>query len=109
MIKLDHSIESLKQDLDSLYEYKATGYHIIRSRTWWVEDGEKNSSYFLTLEKAQQSFYIINSLIDPSEQLHHSDDGILHTAKTFYEDLYMDRSTSVDDIDSYFKSIPFQK
>ena len=29
----------------------------------------------------------------------------MHTAKTFYEDLYKDRSTSVDDIDSYFRSI----
>ena len=29
----------------------------------------------------------------------------MNTAKTFYEDLYKDRSTSVDDIDSYFRSI----
>ena len=94
----------LKQALDLLYEYKATGYHI-RSRARWVEDGEKSTSYFLRLEKARQSFNVINSLKDSSGQLHHSDDGILHTAKTFYEDLYKDRSTSVDDTDSYFRSI----
>ena len=94
----------LKQALDLVYEYKATGYHI-RSRARWIEDEEKNTTYFLRLEKARQSSNVINSLKDSSGQLHHSDDGILHTLKTFYEDLYKERSTSVDDIDSYFRSI----
>ena len=49
---------------------------------------------------------VINSLIDSTGQVHHSDDGILHTAKAYYENLYKDRPTSGDDIDSYFDSIP---
>ena len=92
--------KELKNDLDLLYEYRATGYHI-RSRAKWVQDGEKSSKYFLSLEKARQSSNVVNSLKDSSGQVHHSDDGILHTAKAYYENLYKDRPTSGDDIDSY--------
>ena len=92
--KVKSQRRELKQALDLLYEYKATGYHI-RSRARWIEDGEKSTSYFLRLEKARQSSNVINSLKDSSGQLHHSDDGILHTAKTFYEDLYNSKMPTV--------------
>ena len=97
----------MKYDLEFLYEYRTTGYHI-RSGAKWVQDGGKSSRYFLSLEKARQSSDVINSLKDSTGQVQHSDDGILHTAKAYYENLYKDRPTSGDDIDSYFNSIPFE-
>lgn len=39
-----------KRELESLYDYKAKGA-MIRSKARWIEDGEKNSSYFFNLEK----------------------------------------------------------
>ena len=37
-----------------MYEAKARGYQI-RSHARWVEEGEKSSGYFLSLEKERQS------------------------------------------------------
>ena len=39
-----------KEDLCLIYENKAKG-SIIRSKTRWVEQGEKPSKYFFNLEK----------------------------------------------------------
>ena len=42
--------EKVKSDLEALYDKKVEGI-IIRSRERWHEHGEKNSKYFLNLEK----------------------------------------------------------
>ena len=39
-----------KRDLENIYDYRAKGA-MLRSKARYVEDGEKNSSYFLNLEK----------------------------------------------------------
>ena len=44
----------LKQQLDELYENKSKGYQV-RSRSKWIEQGEKSTSYFAGLEKARQA------------------------------------------------------
>ncbi len=41
-------LENLKNQLDNLFLDKARGA-FIRSRARWIEEGEKNSSYFLIL------------------------------------------------------------
>ena len=43
-------LEKCKQDLEALYEDKVEGI-ILRARARWHEHGEKNSKYFLNLEK----------------------------------------------------------
>ena len=85
----------LKQQYDNLYEQKAKGNQI-RSRSKWVEDGEKSSAYFLSLEKARQASNTINSLKDANGKSHDSNDGILNVAKTFYEKLYTAEPSSND-------------
>jgi hypothetical protein len=44
------ALNVLKEKLEHLYEKKVEGI-IIRSRAWWHEHGERNSKYFLNLEK----------------------------------------------------------
>ena len=95
----------LKQQYDNLYAQKAKCYQI-RSRSKWVDDGEKSSDYFLSLEKARQASNTINSLKDVHGKSHDSDDGILNVAKTFYEKLYTAEPSSYDQLDSYFSSLP---
>lgn len=41
---------TLQNKLDKIYERKAKGAYI-RSRSKWIEEGEKNSAYFCRLEK----------------------------------------------------------
>ena len=105
--KIDSERKLIKQKLDSLYEQRATGYYI-RSRAKWIEEGERSTSYFLGLEKVRQSSNSINCLKDASGKQHHSDCGILGTAKSFYEQLYESKSISLSELDEYFKSLPVE-
>ena len=43
-------VGKLKSELEALYDQKVEGI-IVRSRAYWHEHGEKNSKYFLNLEK----------------------------------------------------------
>ena len=45
--------ESAKADLEKINDYVASGAK--RSKVRWYEEGEKNTSYFLSLEKKKQS------------------------------------------------------
>lgn len=47
-------LHNLQLQLDDLYTVKAKGA-FIRSRARWIENGEKNSSYFFNLEKHRQA------------------------------------------------------
>jgi len=42
-------LDQLQNELDTLYLEKAKGA-FIRSRARWLEEGEKNTTYFLTLK-----------------------------------------------------------
>ena len=44
-------IFTLKKELENIFEYRIKGA-IIRSKLQWYNEGEKNSAYFLNLEKA---------------------------------------------------------
>lgn len=51
----------LETKLDGLYKYKAKGAQI-RSRAKWIDEGERNTSYFLRLENKHQSHNVINKV-----------------------------------------------
>ena len=79
----------LKEKLEHLYEKKVEGI-IIRSRARWHEHGERNSKYFLNLEKRNHVRKHIRKLrlsgvisTDPFE--------ILEAERVFYENLYKSR------------------
>lgn len=55
-------LHQLQLKLDDLYTEKAKGA-FIRSKERWIEDGEKNSSYFLNLEKSRQAKKVVNKLL----------------------------------------------
>lgn len=54
-LSLDEQIKlnNLQTQLDNMYLEKAKGA-FIRSRARWIEQGEKNTSYFFNLEKQRQ-------------------------------------------------------
>ena len=49
-IKLENDYASVKEKLEHVYKIEAKGAGI-RSRVRWMEEGEKNTKYFLGLEK----------------------------------------------------------
>jgi exonuclease III len=96
-----------KQVLDTMYQEKATGYQI-RSRSKWIEQGEKSTKYFFGLEKTRQCESTIQALKDKTGNTKNDDKEILDVAQNFYTDLYKTENIKNIDIDNYIKSIPLE-
>uniref|UniRef100_A0A8C2CG96 Reverse transcriptase domain-containing protein n=1 Tax=Cyprinus carpio TaxID=7962 RepID=A0A8C2CG96_CYPCA len=95
----EKELYTLQSELDDFYTEKAKGA-FIRSRARWIEEGEKNSSYFFNLEKQKQALKTINRLsIDNciSQEKTQIDDYIY----SFYNDLYKSKF-SESDCDLFF-------
>ena len=97
----------LKQELDSMYEQNTAGYQV-HSRAQWVRKWGKGTRYFLGLDKSTQNSNCIQCLKHSNGESQHSDDNILHIAKTFYENLHTSNAVPHSDIETYFQSIPFE-
>ena len=78
----------LRSELNKIAEYRTNGA-IIRSRTRWHEHGEKNTKYFLNLEKRQHSNSFIARLKTQDDQEITQANEILECQKKFYTDLYI--------------------
>lgn len=77
--------KDLKNQLDNYYENKAKGAQI-RSKARWIDEGEKNTAYFLRLEYKHQSHNVINRIRVNEKMLIKTDD-ILNQLCLFYENL----------------------
>ena len=89
---------NLRTEFNKIAEHRTNGA-IIRSRIRWHEKGEKNTKYFLNLEKRQTSKTFISKL--KSQDGHEITDSneILNCQKLFYKNLY----TAVPRSDLYDK------
>ena len=84
----------IKEKLEKLYKYECKGAGI-RSRVKWIEDGEKNTNYFLSLEKKKGENKLITQLkIREKKRIVTEQQQILREVKRFYEDLY--KSNCID-------------
>ena len=85
--KNDQNIQEIQTTLENKYEMKAKGAQI-RSRIKWIEEGERNSKYFLTLEKKRQSQKSINEINDKKGNKETDQSKVLDIIREFYENLY---------------------
>ena len=84
----------IQEKLEKLYKYECKGAGI-RSRVKWMEDGEKNTNYFLSLEKKNGEKKLITQLkIRDKKKVVTDQQHILREVKRFYEELY--RSNGLD-------------
>ena len=90
--------------LRKIYEIKSKGAQI-RSRIKWVEEGEKNTKFFLGLEKARQTRKTITALKDDKGVIHTESSKILQIEKDFYQNIYNSTSPNVKSIDKYINDI----
>ena len=100
---LDGSDEKFNQylDLKNKWEHIQTqklNGSIIRSKAKWVEHGEKNSKYFLNLEKRNFNTKYIRKLILNNGIEISEPDMIIKEQKQFYTDLYQ---SSIDSANIY--------
>ena len=92
------TLESKKSELELLRQTKLDGM-LIRSKAQYIEEGEKNSTYFSSLEKRN---YIEKSivLIEREDNSIITEPDLIKTeVKSFYENLYSSRESSLVNTD----------
>ena len=96
--------ESLKNELNNLYQENSTAAYI-RSRAKWLEEGEKSTPYFLNLEKQHQSINCIHRLRGNDGNKVTTDSEILEEARKFYTKLYSTVKHDPEKIENYLDEI----
>ena len=95
-------VTEIENEIKVIYNAKSTGAQI-RARIQHLEEGEKNTKYFLSLEKSRQNRKTITSLIINGQRVTTSDE-ILDSEVKFYEKLYSTRDTH-NNIEQYLNNI----
>ena len=85
--KLWPELEKKRFELEAIIEYQTKGA-ILRSKSQWYNEGEKNSKYFLNLEKRHCRQNTITQLKINDMDVIQSDKEILHECENFYKNLY---------------------
>ena len=76
-------LEQKTKELENIVEYI-----IMRAKCRWYNEGEKNSKYFLSLEKRHYKNGVISQLKLGENEFASSDKEILSECETFYRDIY---------------------
>jgi exonuclease III len=83
-----------KKELENIEHFEASG-HILRSKAKWTEEGEKNTSYFLNLEKRNYLNKTISKLEVNGKVLTKETD-ILNAEVNFYKTLYSEKLNNAE-------------
>ena len=83
-------LEEKKTELEKIIEYRTKGA-ILRAKCRWHNEGERNTKYFLNLEKRHFKNGVISQLKIGENEFVTSDKEILHQCENFYRDLYKSR------------------
>ena len=73
--------------MEEIIECRTKGA-MLRSKTRWYNDGEKDSKYFLSLQKRHYKQGTISRLKKSENEFATTDKEILHECESFFEDLY---------------------
>ena len=76
-----------KSEWEEILKFKAEEIKF-RSKAKWTEDGEKNTKFFLNLEKRNSDSTHIKKLIDKDNREITGLDNIIKEQEIFYNDLY---------------------
>ena len=97
---LRSKLKEKEQILEHIYDERARGIYV-RSKAQWVEDGEKSSKFFFSLEKNRSEKKVIQKLIVDGEEILEQDD-ILKEEARFYQNLYSPPASEDDQLDNAF-------
>ena len=100
---LKTEIITAEKELDSIYDYKAKGVQI-RARTEWIEQGEKNTKFFLGLEKSRQIKKNIRKLTSTDGRTLTDSTDILHEEVDYYSNLYKSKINDTKKMKNYLDS-----
>lgn len=97
-------MSSVRRELESINNEKLNGA-ILRSKVVWAEHGEKNSKYFLNLEKHNYTNKLISKLEIEGETVTDPKEINKHI-KTFYENLYGPNEVNDELLENVLLDIP---
>ena len=84
-------LEARKKELEKIIEYRTQG-SILRARCRWYNEGEKDTKYFLNLEKRHFKQGAITQLKVDDENFATTDKEILNQCESFYRNLYSSKT-----------------
>ena len=88
------TIAEIEEKITEMEVAKARGLQI-RSRAKWIEQGERSTKYFFSLEKKKQPINTIKELETETGTVK-TDLDILKTTQDFYQQLYSEQNTNID-------------
>ena len=97
---IQNEIDIIEKELENIYITGTKGAQI-RSRVKWIEEGEKNTKFFLGLEKSRQIKKNILALRNDENTVVTNQSEILKMEKIYYENLYKSAYPSKNDISRY--------
>jgi len=97
--------EQLRDRLATI-EYELCQGAILRSKAKWAVDSDKNTKYFLSLEKFHQSKNSITELLSDEGNLLTDTNTILQEEYSYYEKLYSCVNVNEEDIDNFILDTP---
>ncbi len=95
----------VKNELEVIEKHHARGL-MVRSKSKWVEEGERNTSYFLRLEKNNYCNKHITKL-NVNDSIITNATDILNEEKQFYENLYSDVLNNEDELNINENTLSF--
>ena len=90
-------IQELKEELREMREKKLKGV-LIRSRARWIEQGEKASKYFCSLENRNFVSKRMTSLINDNNEEIFNPDSIRKEVLSFYKNLYLSKEENIQNV-----------
>ena len=99
------TLKSMKDELINIREHRLKGV-LLRSKARWVEDGEKVTSYFCSLEKRNYVNKCMNKITLSNDIEITTKDDILKEVMNFYKSLYSKRDVQDANISNLVKNLP---
>ena len=101
-LAINIQLEQKTKELEKIIEYRTRGA-ILRAKCRWYNEGEKNSKYFLSLEKRHYKNGVIGQLKLGDNEFAISDKEMLSECKTFYRNIFSSKA----DYDNSWINDPF--
>ena len=86
-------LETKKRELKTKIEHQTKGA-ILRSKSRWYNEGEKDTKHFFNLEKRHCKQGTISQLKINDKDLVYKDKEILHEGESFYRNLYSSKTAA---------------
>ena len=100
-----HELNLKQMELEKTIECRTKGA-ILRSKRRWFNEGEKNTKYFLNLEKRHCKQSVITRLKTDGDIFVTTDKDFLNLSESFYKNLYSSRAEKqVSYTDDFWKHV----